>query len=833
MIDPGPEQGADSPGAAGGSAEQAADGRKLGGEDVARFIAALFPRESNPWVTGFTESPAAPSLIKDKDEAAKLSARMWAGGPAFDANGELTRHARRLAADANQYVCISTFREAAAKERDGKTRTRARRRKAQFGQMHALMVDDIGPKVRQDKIKLPLTCEVETSPGNAQGWYALDPSDPDTRDAGLCAQLIAGMIARGLTKDLTDPGMSGVTRYGRLPAGVNNKPGRAPWRVRLLYIEPSRRYRLREIAAAYGITLEAKPSKKSASGAYPPSPSLVPRLAAAGLNPREKGDGWHDITCPWVDTHTDARDDGSAYAEPSEANNWQGGFVCHHNCKTKRNIGDLRGWLGAQEADAAAQALAASLLHAGEAKADAEEFAAITSREWTLEELRAELVMLQDGAQVAFLSRPYIALPYGQAKLLLAGSSDVVRTENSSRRIARLDQWNKGKHVEVWGRTHSPGGEAICLDPQGRRCLNLWRPQPHAAPDGWQEKARGFFEHVEFLVPLAPERERFLDWLAHIEQQPGVRPHTHYLMRTRKVQGVGRNWLAEVLARCWPADVARSIDIMAMLAGGFNGLVAGKLLGVVDELHIEQAGTSLRKLAQALKSELTATVRNVKPKYAREYVEFCLTRWLMFSNHVAALPVDAEDRRLVVIENPGPVRPSDYYVKLYRMRDDAAFIASVREALRRRDISCFNPGEHAPMSDAKRETVEATTGALDAAAREIVESWPSDLILSDDLRAALTEPGYSPPSGNTLRAVAMEAGMRSGGKQVKFGGHPHRYWVLRNWEAWAAASPHRVADELRRGRDGARDEESWNEVAARRVFAPVVTGERGAGAVAR
>jgi len=75
--------------------------------------------------------------------------------------------------------------------------------------------------------------------------------------------------------------------------------------------------------------------------------------------------------------------------------------------------------------------------------------------------------------------------------------------------------------------------------------------------------------------------------------------------------------------------------------------------------------------------------------------------------------------------------------------------------------------------------------------------------------------------------------MRSGGKQVKFGGHPHRYWVLRNWEAWAAASPHRVADELRRGRDGARDEESWNEVAARRVFAPVVTGERGAGAVAR
>ena len=40
---------------------------------------------------------------------------------------------------------------------------------------------------------------------------------------------------------------------------------------------------------------------------------------------------------------------------------------------------------------------------------------------------------------------------------------------------------------------------------------------PVQAPKNWAEWAALFLEHIEYLVPNALERGRFLDWLAHIE----------------------------------------------------------------------------------------------------------------------------------------------------------------------------------------------------------------------------------------------------------------------------------------------------------------------------
>ena len=181
--------------------------------------------------------------------------------------------------DRNGYVAVSSFRPDAALGE-------YRRRKANFARLHAVMLDDLGdgpgaklPMRHADR--LPVSALVETSPRNYQAWLFLE-ADADTDDRERAERLIERMIAQGLAAD-TDPGMSGVTRYGRLPVGVNGKVkylehGR-PFAVRLVRWNPEFRYTVAEVAQAFGLDLTATRQ----------APAAVPRPDDAELARRCDG----------------------------------------------------------------------------------------------------------------------------------------------------------------------------------------------------------------------------------------------------------------------------------------------------------------------------------------------------------------------------------------------------------------------------------------------------------------------------------------------------------------------------------------------------------------
>lgn len=73
--------------------------------------------------------------------------------------------------------------------------------------------------------------------------------------------------------------------------------------------------------------------------------TVLDLIKAASLYKRALGGGVHDITCPWVDEHTNAKDSGTAFFEPSEKNNNIGGFSCLHEHCSHRKIGKLLGYL--------------------------------------------------------------------------------------------------------------------------------------------------------------------------------------------------------------------------------------------------------------------------------------------------------------------------------------------------------------------------------------------------------------------------------------------------------------------------------------------------------
>ena len=82
--------------------------------------------------------------------------RPWQGTPDFDVS---------LPASANNYFSLAVFRPDEAGH--------FRRQKARFQALYAVMLDDIGTKVAMERLTLPPSWLLETSPGNHQAGYLL------------------------------------------------------------------------------------------------------------------------------------------------------------------------------------------------------------------------------------------------------------------------------------------------------------------------------------------------------------------------------------------------------------------------------------------------------------------------------------------------------------------------------------------------------------------------------------------------------------------------------------------------------------------------------------
>ena len=267
------------------------------------FLVALFAEDA-PWahVTDFSHDPGA--------IPAGQHLTAWRGDYAC-------RYALREGT--NQYFTISVF----APDDEGV----ARRRKALFARTRVIVLDDVREKLNIEEVnKLPEPAYIlETSAGSEQWGYILDVPCSNRHQV---ENLLDGLVANGLAPEGKDPGMKGVTRYVRLPNGVNTKSTRlvdgAPFRCRLLSWNPANHVTLEALAAPFDVDLDAVRREGRVDGAADlPDHPLLPLVTVKSV----LSAGRFDITCPWVDEHTGAKDDGAAVWTNEDASI---GFKCHH-----------------------------------------------------------------------------------------------------------------------------------------------------------------------------------------------------------------------------------------------------------------------------------------------------------------------------------------------------------------------------------------------------------------------------------------------------------------------------------------------------------------------
>lgn len=419
----------------------------------------------------------------------------------------------------------------------------------------------------------------------------------------------------------------------------------------------------------------------------------------------------------------------------------------------------------------------------------------------TLEEARERFVFITDGRQVYDLENPAAPpLSFSDFEATFAGSKHQYTDLAGKPRVKTVAQlWlespDRKTAPEV---TYRPGAGLMTRNPVGAVAVNLWQPKPQkGAPDDWKKRVEPFIQHIRFL--WGADADTFIDWLAHIAQKPGELPHFGWVHISR-LHGMGRNWLSCVLARLWSGSVAPAFDLLHTLESGFNGRLSRCHLAIVDEIY-EGGGLQFRH-ESALRQLVTADHRLINPKYGRQRVEFNCCRWLLFSNHTGAIPLDANDRRFFVVEAQELPREPEYYAGLYRLLHDRAFISSVSAFLSERDISKFNAGQRPPMNAAKAALVAMAKSEADHMASAVAERWPVDVILGHEFASLLNDgTGHTPNPkaiAHALDRVGIRRVLRSEGKLRLSDGTTSVAYLIRNHEAWQLADAHQLRIEQAR-----------------------------------
>jgi hypothetical protein len=773
------------------------------------FLRACFGADwMDAHVAGFREDPASLETLGLK--------HYWGGWRAGDRMPDTT---------GNTYFTISLFDRDPA---DG----RPKRRKALFRATHVIVVDDVGTKVTNATAANlpPASWSLETSPGNFQWGYIL--TTPET-DAARVNALLDGMIAKGLAADGRDPGMKGVTRYVRLPEGRNTKRTALDWSCVLGRWEPSLTYTMDELARPWGIDLPVagttvapgSPGSKAALGrgaGATPDDGLFEHLDRWGLVDGTRaadGLGWN-ITCPWVDQHTDRASTGTAY--------WaRGDFKCHHGHCEHKNYRDLANWiddrLGLESGglvrtpgwgfDMVVGYVKPEVFShgAGELRVPNVSQALVTSpvplinfgtgmvgaffRELVYVAPEDRFYSLRTGE---LLSRAAVDFSWNAE---LAAVGFLLKGEAPSKRFADPDNTARARIADRM--TYWPGVGPFFED-GGVRYANRWSapervgvPVTDADVEPWLRLVRHIVGGAEGQTTV----DLVLDWMAGVVGCPGMKPGWHVVMQGG--QGLGKDMIAQPV---W-AGVGRSnvgTVNAAALHSPFNPWAERRLV-VVNELKQNSKGSAtgadqynvLKELTENTNTHVKINQKNMREYYARNVSAFYVT-----SNDDRAIALEADDRRFLVVMAK-EVKPlgKDEYARLGAWMEAGGGAGLCAEWLHDRweGMSAARRGVltgNAPGTKGKAAMILNTEDVVVAWMRSQIEDgiWP-DLMTGDDLASAFSAAaksgvggfGWVPgPNkwGSALRALG-------GGKL--YGGEPVRLKSGVKARVWAVRLPHRFA----------------------------------------
>lgn len=642
---------------------------------------------------------------------------MTKGAPGYPMlDTELLRKLKRVPVERALYFGTSTT---APDPRSGKLFNR----KSLFKRFFVLVLDDIGTKVKIDKLppELKPTYIIETSKGNFQYGYVLEEPIDELVHAELLVQLI-------YDAGFSDDGGKMATKLVRLPDGVNGKPGRLDMPVKLIHMSgpkwtPAKLLEVLDIGVTWKEVLndaeaviQRRANISTGTSSWAPIKALSPNLDGTvddvlewmlkeNMVKQEAGD-WVTIECPWSDEHSSG---GATTAGYSPMGRGIAGYASHRSfkcfhahCSGHKTSEFLEYIAGNGGPARASRDLAADLVATYA-------YDPITDSAWKLKDvIRA------------------VRVPLGGFKHLHPHKSLIPGTNKA---VADTTLWLQSENKTiVWGQTNNPATEAKIVTVDDAHYINTFL-KPHWGVGGYeQDDVDKFKQFIGYLIPSKPSADYFLDWLACKAQDMSFRGAG--IIMVAKAQGTGRTTLADMIRELFLPSNVETVPYEQIIGGGaFNEwmtnpiVVANETLATPDDSSAYKAYERLKEIVDPRPIET-----RINPKYGQQRVEKVHSSFLFMSNHAGAIAAAKGDRRLYVLNNAVVPESSAYFGMLNEWLDKKEWMRNVWRWLQERDVDFVDMMSGAPMTMAKEEMLQTSQSLTEQVVRKVLELWPSPMI---------------------------------------------------------------------------------------------------------
>lgn len=654
------------------------------------------------------------------------------------------------------YFCISTVREPDPRQGSGLSR-----KSQDLVLTYLVVVDDVGTKVSRETLLklLPpsyklLTSQPQGIDNEQWGWLF---------DVGVEPDRAAALIEALANAGLTDKGAKRADRVMRFPGSLNTKYD-PPFEAKLLEWHPERLYTFSEVCAGLGVTPTDTPLL-SAPAVMPNGKTdpLVAQLYKLGLvTGSASSAGWLPLTCPREAEHSLGPDmaHGCDYRP-----GWPvGTFKCMHEHGGAPPTDEwFKDWLLEQALAGAPAGLRKAL--------DAIPARPASPTPPSEKELREAILddLVHVGIESAYWSVG--------GKCMLSHKAVDDRLHATMLPTGMLDRENdKGDPLMPMSPSnwlkHQPDtrrvsriihrlGEPLIVDD----CLNIAPLLPERAVG--EGEPTPWLELISFICKgNQDDAEQIMDWLAMLVTAWNEKPGWHLLLRGP--QGLGKGMLMRPML--WYLKPDHHQDVKPVnLDARFNGYLAKRLISV-NELKMNTRGaTTGHDIYNVVKGYMsgdsdTITIehKGMEPIEVRD-----LSCWVLMSNEGVPLPLEADDRRFMVIETPSSAErwSKEKYrgvAKWLQAGGNACVIAWLhrrwdamteewREVLR----------EHPPMTAAKQELITNSADGIDGAVRLAMEghadkAWPNLMQASDVLFELTTNPHFRLISESMKRNITLQ-----------------------------------------------------------------------------
>lgn len=324
------------------------------------------------------------------------------------------------------------------------------------------------------------------------------------------------------------------------------------------------------------------------------------------------------------------------------------------------------------------------------------------------------------------------------------------------------------RRVVVGGHRFRPDLPGRLIEEDGVTYINLYRaPDEEDVQEDEEIAVASAFEALlEHLVPDAGVRDWFRMWLASKIQRPEA-PNCGVLMIAEQ-QGTGRGTLFDMMRAAVGRRYYRSITSVELLGAGGQGTytdwASQALLVTVEEVMAgADSGGSMgwkrREAYERIKQlvDPRQRVMEIRRKGLQNYTAEVFFSLLMATNHVDALPLDRNDRRIAVIMQPD-VRFDDVpglkaLVDPWRAGGSFGdrFGAALRAYLRTVSVDQMAL-RIAPDIGGGREIMrEANEGDLEDVLRAVLARVPGDYMLNRDLKRRMQNAITAEGEGDHLK----------------------------------------------------------------------------------